>query len=234
MYKSFQEQLAEVAELLFTRKNSQTAKESITTVTVDQKCSLDFPPLVPPPVLNHPVEITDKHWAGYNCPYDSMWYELRCGGFTPLDEYGVASKKIASINIFNFHLLAVSKVMNEILGCVMEGRVDYPSVVTAGKVYAYLESCMLDIEAFQDTKKRNEIVIGALNTFRRCSTLHDVNKNSQLTSESTIRNLLYIEDNDWTIHSVARYRKGTWYFPLVPAKLYANPKFAIRNWDFLL
>jgi hypothetical protein len=226
-----------ILSLAFFHKDEYTEQTGTGLSTPDSSILKNLPPPQPLAFYDLPAAFLRGYWTAYNCYYKEEWYAGEFGGLTPLDDFGIESKRVVNVRAFTFPLLTLDEPLYNIF--LWLSRFDSAtawrasSLLRACKVYLYLDLVMrkLSPQGFpSDGTHVSSLVSEALDRFHR--EWHFLLLNCYCPIVEECNELGYFEDGVLLLLPQARKRKDRWFVPMVPSGLFTASKFHIKNWDF--
>lgn len=226
----------QVLSLKFFNEDEYRSQTGV-TVAPDASILKNLPPSQTITVHDLPASFLRGHWAGYNCYFKEEWYAGEYRGLSPLDDFGLESRRVVNIRAFNFPFLALDDPLYYIFLWMsnFDSQTAWkaPALLRACKTYLYLDLVLKQLgeRGFRSTCGASSIVKESLERFRR--EWHFLLLNCYCPIVEECDELGYFEDGAFLLFSQARRRQGRWFLPLMPSGLFSAPKFHIKNWDWL-
>ena len=170
-------------------------------------------------------------WTAHLVHYNPKWYEE---SFSPIDELNLSHRHLLSLQLFTFPLLRLDRIAARLLFWLkknLEGR-DRADIffhllkLRIAKEYLTIETEWTDHEAVEDIW--NAAILG-LNKY---GTIQDLNGDYPILDEDQ-ELIEWLDDSTLALLPMMRASDGSNFLPLVPAELYKNSQFHIKDWGFL-
>lgn len=236
---SFKEQLEIVSLKFFCPESYETIDSVGSEDYSGLSWSIDYPDIPPLSVIGFPVSILKNYWAGYTCYYMSKWYLEDYKGLTPLDDFGINSRKLVNIWAFTFPMLSLESSLYYVFSWLVKEFKNSSRVhllLLASKVYSYLYLKLRDISQFEIFHNSSVIspyrlVSEAMEEYKDIRNFTSLNFMFPIIEECY--ELTWFQYKELVLHEQPKKYDGRWYFPLIPAGLFTAANFRIGNWQFL-